>query len=137
MNSALKSAFLPSLKRQQQQQLNNVLHCVISVRYGHTVRIIAIQDMGPKFYTNDVVTVKAGFARNYLIPKKIAVYATRENFKKYNIRDPELETAEEKRLRLLREAEDVEDQNMKEADRLRKYIQNKTVSRQQLIDIWS
>jgi ribosomal protein L9 len=101
------------------------------VRHGHTVRIIAIKDMGPKFYTNDVVTVKAGYARNYLIPQKIAVYATRENFKKRNLVDPQLETAEEKKLRLLRESENVEDQNKKEADRLRKYLLNKSVRQQE------
>jgi ribosomal protein L9 len=117
----------------QRQQLHNVvlLHRLINVRHGHTVRIIAIKDMGPKFYTNDVVTVRAGYARNYLIPQKIAVYATRENFKKRNLVDPQLETAEEKKLRLLRESENVEDQNKKEADRLRKYLLNKSVRQQE------
>jgi ribosomal protein L9 len=126
MNTVLKSAM-------QRQQLHNVvlLHRLINVRHGHTVRIIAIKDMGPKFYTNDVVTVKAGYARNYLIPQKIAVYATRENFKKRNLVDPQLETAEEKKLRLLRESENVEDQNKKEADRLRKYLLNKSVRQQE------
>lgn len=50
----------------------------------------------------DVVTVKAGFARNYLIPQKMAVYDTEFNRLKYTM------MAEEMKERERREAERIE-----------------------------
>ena len=95
---------------------------------GHTVRIIVTQDVSEgKIYANDIVTVKAGYARNYLIPQKKAVYATRQNFMKYNLKDPELETAEERQKRLEREAIAGDDKDLKAADLLRTYLRNKVV----------
>lgn len=94
------------------------------------VRIIAIQDLpNGKAYQNDVVHVAAGYARNYLIPQKFAVYATRQNFFKYELKDPELETVEERRLRLEQEALQTENQDLKACDILRHYFRNKTVGR--------
>ncbi len=40
------------------------------------MEIILKQDMGSLGYKDDIVTVKDGYARNYLIPKGIAVNAT-------------------------------------------------------------
>jgi len=92
------------------------------------VRIIAIQDLpNGKAFENDVVSVAAGYARNYLIPQKLALYATRTNFRKLGIQDPELETPEDRRLRLEREAASTENQDYKDAERLRKYLRTKTV----------
>jgi large subunit ribosomal protein L9 len=39
----------------------------------------------------DVVCVKSGFARNFLLPKKIAIRATTENLKEFNKRKAQLE----------------------------------------------
>ena len=103
----------------------------ILVRGKNTkVRIIAVQDLpNGKAYRNDILEVAAGYARNYLIPQKFAVYATRQNFMKYELKDPELETVEERRLRLELEASQKENQDLKAADLLKHYLRNKTVSR--------
>ena len=78
-------------------------------------------------YAGDIVTVAAGYARNYLIPKQFAVYATRSNFQALNIKDPNLESADERRLRLQRESEVGADKDLKDADLLRFYLRNKLV----------
>lgn len=96
-------------------------------RFGHTVRVIVRQDLPPKAYEGDILRVKAGYARNYLIPQKKAVYATRQNFLKYNLQDPEVETTEQRRDRLAREASSGDDVDLKAADLLRHYLRNKTV----------
>lgn len=94
------------------------------------VRIIAVQDLpNGKAYRNDILEVAAGYARNFLIPKKFAVYATRQNFMKYELKDPELETVEERRLRLEREASQKDNLELKAADLLKNYLRNKTVRR--------
>ncbi len=36
------------------------------------MEVILKQDIQKLGYTNDIVNVKAGYARNYLIPKKLA-----------------------------------------------------------------
>ena len=41
----------------------------------------------------DTVKVKAGYARNYLIPKKIAIRATKENIKIFETKKADLEKA--------------------------------------------
>lgn len=93
---------------------------------GHTVRLIAIKDLPPggrKAYQGDVITVKAGYARNYLLPQKYAVYATPQNFEKYNVVDPD---SEEAKLAAKKEiAED--DKLLQEADLLKKYLKDKVL----------
>ena len=92
-----------------------------------TVRVIVRQDWeNGKAYTDDVIDVRAGYARNYLIPQKLAVYATRENFFRFNVPNPDQETAEQRKERLAREAS-AEDKDLKAHDLLRKYLRNKTV----------
>ena len=54
----------------------------------------------------DVVTVKGGFARNYLIPRGIAQRSTPENLKEFERRRHELEMIENE---LLKSAETVRD----------------------------
>ena len=71
--------------------------------------------------------VKAGYNRNYLIPQKLALYATPENFARLGIKDPDEETPEEKRLRLEREAAEEVDEDLQAAKLLRKYLSNKVV----------
>ena len=45
------------------------------------MEVILKQDIQKLGYTNDIVNVKAGYARNYLIPKKLAITATEVNKK--------------------------------------------------------
>ena len=45
------------------------------------MEVILKQDIHNLGYTNDVVNVKAGYARNYLIPKGLAISATTVNKK--------------------------------------------------------
>jgi hypothetical protein len=100
-----------------------------SHRYAHTVRVIVRQDLPPKAYEGDILQVKAGYARNFLIPQKVAVYATRQNFQKLGIKDPELETTEQRRDRMAKEASSGEDLELKAADLLKHYLRNKVVGR--------
>lgn len=100
-------------------------------RFGHSVRLIAIEDLPyGKGYKDDVVTVKAGYARNYLIPQKKAIYATPQNFENLGIVDPDVETEEQRIARLERESAmgSKEEKYLKQADTLKKYLRNKVVS---------
>ncbi len=45
------------------------------------MKIILRQDYDPLGHTGEVVNVKDGYARNYLIPRKIGVLATQKNMK--------------------------------------------------------
>lgn len=45
------------------------------------IKVILLQRVSKLGYIGDVVNVKPGFARNYLLPKKIALRATKENLK--------------------------------------------------------
>jgi large subunit ribosomal protein L9 len=98
-------------------------------RLAHSVRVVLTQDIGEGEgkYKGDVVHVRAGFARNHLIPKKLALYATVDNFKRLGMSDPDSETVEERRERLERERQLAEQggKELKAADLLRKYLRNK------------
>jgi large subunit ribosomal protein L9 len=89
---------------------------------GHTVNIILQDDLpGGKGYIGEVVTVRAGYARNFLIPTKKAFYATPENLTRFGI------NIDMAMKREVFEAEEVsEDKKM--ADVLRTYLKQKTVS---------
>jgi Ribosomal protein L9, N-terminal domain len=99
-------------------------------RCAHSVRIILKEDLpNGKAYKGEVLTVKAGYARNHLIPGKYALYATPENFEQLNMKDPDLETSEEKAARLAQESMSEETaQELKAADILKHYLRNKVVS---------
>ncbi|GFH48673.1 hypothetical protein CTEN210_05149 [Chaetoceros tenuissimus] len=102
-------------------------------RNGHSVRIILTSDLPDgKGYAGDVISVKAGFARNYLVPQKKALYATPTNFERVGIPDPDLivETAEERKLRESMES----DEDLKAADFLRHYLRNKTLKIWRMVD---
>ena len=45
------------------------------------MEIILKEDIVNLGFTNDIVTVKNGYARNYLFPKKLAIPATESNKK--------------------------------------------------------
>ncbi len=88
-------------------------HC----RWAHTVRVIAIQDIPHKAQVGQMTAVKAGYARNFLIPEKYAVYATPDNMKKYNISDePEQQRAQK-----------INDPEKQAAEMLQYYLRNKVL----------
>mmetsp|Transcript_16556 Transcript_16556/g.23354 ORF Transcript_16556/g.23354 Transcript_16556/m.23354 type:complete len:239 (+) Transcript_16556:26-742(+) len=94
------------------------------------VRVILKEDMpNGKGYAGDVVKVKAGYARNLLIPRKVALYAVPANFERLGMKDPDAETVEEKRARLQQEeeAEAEGGEDMKAAEKLRYYLRNKVL----------
>jgi len=57
------------------------------------VRVILLQRVAKLGYIGDVVNVKPGFARNYLLPKKIALRATKENMKYFEEQKASIEAA--------------------------------------------
>tara|TARA_B100000029_G_scaffold340923_1_gene333190 strand:- start:10 stop:549 length:540 start_codon:yes stop_codon:yes gene_type:complete len=59
-----------------------------------------IQNLGK---IGDVVTVKPGYARNYLVPEGKAAFATEENLKNLEVQKEELQRKQEEELVLLRE----------------------------------
>uniref|UniRef100_A0A7S3L493 Ribosomal protein L9 domain-containing protein n=1 Tax=Amphora coffeiformis TaxID=265554 RepID=A0A7S3L493_9STRA len=109
---------------QQQEQQGRLM----MIRHKHTVRIILQDDLpGGKGYEGDVLHVAAGYARNYLIPQRKALYATRQNFAKLDMKDPDLETIEERQARLEMERSEGEDQDFKAANLLKHYLRNKVL----------
>jgi len=89
---------------------------------GHTVQIILQDDLpGGKGYVGEVVTVKAGYARNYLIPMRKAYYATPENLERFGVSATMMKKAESI------EVEEVSE-DKKAADLLRKYLNQKTLT---------
>lgn len=98
---------------------------------GHSVRVILTADIdGGEGYKGDVLSVSAGYARNKLIPQKLALYAIPENFERLGMKDPDSETAEERRERLEREKQLAEEggEEAKQADLLKHFLRNKVVS---------
>jgi len=76
-------------------------------------------------YAGEVHNVAAGYARNYLVPGKMAVYATPRNFERCGLIDPDIAAKEEAAQQKL--AGDEENEDLKAADLLRRYLRNKTV----------
>lgn len=62
------------------------------------MQIILIQDVNNLGGANEVVTVKNGYARNYLIPKKMAVEASPTNLKQLEERLKQIRKKEEKMM---------------------------------------
>ncbi len=50
----------------------------------------------------DVVNVKRGYARNYLVPRKLAIYATPANMKRLTVIKENFQAEEEKRIAALK-----------------------------------
>ena len=107
--------------------------------FGHSVRIIATENLpNNKCSKFEVATVKAGYARNYLIPQKMAVYATRQNFERFGMTDPHVDTQLESLLGIgsdgtvqagkALEKGSPEEQDFKAAELLKHYLRNKVVS---------
>ena len=94
-----------------------------SCRWKHTVRVILVDDLaGGKGYAGEVHSVSAGFARNYLIPGKKALYATPANFRRVGLVDPVLDPAGS-----IQRPPEEDDQYAKAADFLRYYLRNKVL----------
>lgn len=109
-------------------------------RMGHTVRVILVNDLEEgegKGYKGDVLTVKAGYARNFLLPQKKAVYATPKNFESHCVLDP-LELAEKEKIPEVSAGteEEMEEmtENLRQADVLRRYLKNKIVKIHRNVD---
>lgn len=62
------------------------------------MQVILIQDVNNLGGAHELVTVKDGYGRNYLIPKKFAVEASSSNLKKLGERQKQLAKKEEKLL---------------------------------------
>ena len=112
-------------------QYSNRFPTLQQYRRAHTVRLIALEDLPHgKAYKGDVIRVKAGYARNFLIPQKKALYAIPQNFRRLEMTDPEIETEEQRLSRLERESaspNSEEERLVKQADTLRHYLRNKVV----------
>ena len=78
-------------------------------------------------YAGEVHNVAAGYARNYLIPKKMAVYATPHNFERCGLIDPDIAAREEEAEAKKSDGDEEENLDLKAADILRKYLRNKSV----------
>lgn len=99
--------------------------------------MIALEDLPfGKAYKGDVLTVKAGYARNHLVPQRLALYATPQNFERLGIVDPDFESEEERIARLQRESNmtAAEDKYLKDADVLKKYLRNKVLQIRRNVD---
>lgn len=57
------------------------------------IKVILLQRVSKLGYIGDVVNVKPGYARNYLLPKKIALRATRENLKYFEDQKEQIQKA--------------------------------------------
>ena len=57
------------------------------------VNVILLQRVAGLGRIGDIVGVKSGFARNYLLPKKIALRATKENIKHFEGKKVQIEAA--------------------------------------------
>jgi len=68
------------------------------------MQVILIQDVNNLGGANELVTVKSGYGRNYLIPKKLAVEANPSNLKQLNER---LKQQAKKEAKLLSEINSV------------------------------
>ena len=62
------------------------------------MQVILIQDVNNLGGAHEMVTVKDGYGRNYLIPKKLAVEANPSNIKRMEERQKQLAKKEEKLL---------------------------------------
>jgi len=99
---------------------------VLRNRQKHTVRVILTSNVR-QGEAGEVLTVKAGYARNFLIPKKMALYAIASNFERLNLTDPAIETAEQRSERLEKEAADEASEEEIAANILTKYLSNKVL----------
>lgn len=70
------------------------------------MKVILTQDMDSLGLAGEIVEVARGYARNYLIPKKVALEATEDNIKRTESQRKNIEV---KRLKLKEDAEKVKE----------------------------
>ncbi|HNQ43576.1 MAG TPA: 50S ribosomal protein L9 [Candidatus Cloacimonadota bacterium] len=66
------------------------------------MKVIMLENIEKVGKKGEVVNVKRGYVRNYLIPRDYAIYATPVNLKKLGSIQEELKAAEEKQLTMLK-----------------------------------
>lgn len=71
---------------------------------GARISVVFVKDLPKNGFVGEIRQVRPGFARNYLIPQGIAVYASKANIERHAIRADE-ELLEKNRLQ--RELENV------------------------------
>eukprot|EP00985_Skeletonema_marinoi_P005369 scaffold2321_cov117-Skeletonema_marinoi.AAC.2 len=133
--SLLSPSFRNGLRRcilqHQHQTTTTTTPTSITLRHKHQVRVILTRDLPEGqmrgIYAGEVHNVAAGYARNYLIPQKMAVYATPRNFERCELIDPEIAAKEEEAAQKFAQEDEEENADLKAADVLRKYLRNKTV----------
>jgi len=62
------------------------------------MKVILLENIEKIGQKGDLINVKKGFARNYLIPRKYAIYATPQNLKKLSSIKEKMAAEEEQRL---------------------------------------
>jgi len=62
------------------------------------VKLILLQDVEKLGKSGEVISVKDGYARNYLLPKNLALLATEQNLKAFEIERKRKEEAQEKEV---------------------------------------
>jgi large subunit ribosomal protein L9 len=70
----------------------------------HNMQVILIQDVNNLGGANELVTVKNGYARNFLIPSKLAIEASQSNLKQL---DEKVKQQKKKEAKLLAEINSV------------------------------
>lgn len=70
---------------------NCLLAFILGVNYMEHIKVVLLQRVHKLGIIGDVVNVKPGFARNYLLPKKMALRATKENMKYFEEKRAQIE----------------------------------------------
>lgn len=71
------------------------------------MQVILIQDIDSLGGTNELISVKNGYARNYLIPKKLAIEANPSTLKQMEEKNKQIRKKEEKLLAEISKVTDV------------------------------
>lgn len=66
------------------------------------MKVILLDTIEKLGNAGDVVNVKSGYARNYLVPRKLALYATPANMKRLTVIQENLKAEEEKKVAALK-----------------------------------
>lgn len=71
------------------------------------MQVVLIQDVDNLGGTNELITVKNGYARNFLIPKKLAVEANSSTLKQMEEKNKQLQKKEQKLLAEINKVTDI------------------------------
>lgn len=67
------------------------------------IKVLLVEDVYKLGYVGDVVNVRPGYARNFLLPQRLAVLPTKQNLKR--IEEAKIKAAEVRRLRIAKRTE--------------------------------